>query len=210
MNQALEKPSLESLLSSQEFKKMLNILSHKARKSIYRFSSISDHPIATTEDLISEGVLAAIKTYPNFDPSRGDWCGYTYMYVLHAMQVFCKKNSHQLSISEREARDHLGELACIGVVRIDRPIQSDGNDLHFDIPVGSGVDASQVDLDSFYFNGFSDLEVSMFKEHIIEDRTLQEIALKYGISRSTVFVTIDKMSKRIRERVEIDEQKNRD
>lgn len=210
MNQALEKPSLESLLSSQEFKKMLKLLAFKARRFVYTFSLMVDHPLADTEDLMSEGVLAAIKAYPNFDPARGDWCSYTYMYVLNAMQTFCKKNSHQLSISEREARDNLHKLSCIGVVRVDRKIQTDFGEMSFDIPSGSGVDVSHVDLDNYYFNGFSNLEVSMFKEHVIEDRTFQEIALKYGIPRSTVFVTIDKMSKRIRERVELDEQKNRD
>jgi RNA polymerase sigma factor (sigma-70 family) len=207
MNQTVEKPSLESLLSDKNFVNMVDTLSFKTLRSSYRFNE--DHPIVSQQDLVSEGITAAISAYKNFDPAKGAWTSYTYMYVLNAMQTFCKKNCHQLSISEKESRNHLGDMTRIGVVRIDRKSGSD-DDQSFDIPVGSGVELGQHEFEEFYFRGFAPLEVAMFKEHILEDRTLQEIANKYGVSKSNVYMTIDKLTQRMRERVEYYEQNDRD
>lgn len=207
MNQP-SKPTLESLIEDKNFKTMVETLSYKALRSSYRFAK--EHPIVSREDLISEGMTAACNAYKNFDPTKGAWTSYTYMYVLNAMQTFCKKNCHQLSISEKEARDHLSEMTNIGVVRISRESRDDnGGGSHLDIPVGSGVEVGENEFEEFYFRGFSPLEVSMFKEHIFEDKTLQEIARNYNVSKSSVYTTIDKLSKRMRERVAYYEQEDR-
>ncbi len=207
MNQTVSKPSLESLITDKNFVKMVETLSFKTLRSSYRFNT--EHPIVSQQDLVSEGMTAACNVYKNFDPSRGAWTSYTYMYVLNAMQTFCKKNCHQLSISEKESRDHLGDMTKIGVVRIDRRAE-DENGRSFDIPVGSGVEAGKDELDEFYFRGFAPMEVAMFKEHILEEKTLQEVATKYGVSKSNVYTTIDRLSQRMRERVEYYEQNDSD
>ncbi len=208
MNQVSNKPTLESLIEDKNFKAMVSTLSYKAMRTSYRFNM--EHPLVSHKDVISEGMLAACNAYKNFDPAKGAWTSYTYMYVLNAMQTFCKKNCHQLSISEKESRDHLGEMTKIGIVRISREDRdSDGNG-SFDIPVGSGVEAGENEFEEFYFRGFSPTEVSMFKEHVFEDKTLHEIAKKYNVSKSSVYTTIDRLSKRMRERVEYYEQENRD
>ncbi len=210
MNQTVEKPTLEALITNKDFVKMVETLSFKTLRSSYRFNS--EHPIVSQQDLVSEGVTAACAVYKNFDPAKGAWTSYTYMYVLNAMQTFCKKNCHQLSISEKEARDHLGDMTNIGVIRIDRVNghKDDGNHPAFDIPSASGVEYHHDEFEEFYFRGFAPLEVAMFKEHILEDKTLQEIANKYGVSKSNVYTTIDRLSKRMRERVEYYEQNDRD
>jgi RNA polymerase sigma factor (sigma-70 family) len=208
MNQQVSsiKPTLESLIEDKNFKTMVETLSYKALRSSYRFAK--EHPVVSREDLISEGMTAACNAYKNFDPAKGAWTSYTYMYVLNAMQTFCKKNCHQLSISEKEARDNLAEMTNIGIVRIDnRP--GDSEDMTFDIPVGSGVEVGENEFEEFYFRGFSPLEVSMFKEHVLEDKTLQEIATKYNVSKSSVYTTIDRLSRRMRERVDYYEQEDR-
>jgi RNA polymerase sigma factor (sigma-70 family) len=207
MNQ-VSKPTLESLIEDKNFKTMVETLSYKALRSSYRFAK--EHPVVSQQDLVSEGMTAACNAYKNFDPAKGAWTSYTYMYVLNAMQTFCKKNCHQLSISEKEARDHLAEMTNIGIVRIDQPRgQSDDQERSIDIPVGSGVEVGENEFEEFYFRGFSPLEVSMFKEHVFEDKTLQEIAKKYNVSKSSVYTTIDRLSKRMRERVEYYEQEDR-
>jgi|RhiMethySRZTD1v2_1073278.scaffolds.fasta_scaffold08327_10 RNA polymerase sigma factor (sigma-70 family) len=208
MNQ-VSKPTLESLIQDKNFRTMVETLSYKALRSSYRFAQ--EHPIVSQQDLVSEGMTAACNAYKNFDPAKGAWTSYTYMYVLNAMQTFCKKNCHQLSISEKEARDHLADMTNIGVVRISRE-RRDGasGDAGFDIPIGSGVEIGENEFEEFYFRGFSPLEVSMFKEHVLEDKTLQEIARKYNVSKSSVYTTIDRLSKRMRERVEYYEQESRD
>ena len=202
MNQTIEKPSLETLITSKNFRGMTDALSYKAMRSSYRF--IQAHPVVSRQDLVSEGITAACAAYKNFDPSKGSWCSYTYMYVLNAMQTYCKKFCHPLSISERESREHLADMTGIGVVRIDRSNPEYG-DKQFDIPVGSGVEVGEYEVDEFYFRGFAPLEVTIFKEHVLQDKTLQEVALKYNLSKSSVYTTIDKLSKRMRERVEENE-----
>lgn len=208
MNQVVNKPTLESLIEDKNFKTMVETLSYKALRASYRFGS--EHPIVSQQDLVSEGMMAACNAYKNFDPAKGAWTSYTYMYVLNAVQTFCKKNCHQLSISEKEARDHLGEMTKIGIVRIDQPRgRSDEQERSMDIPAGSGVEPGENEFEEFYFRGFSPLEVAMFKEHIFEDKTLQEIAKKYNVSKSSVYTTIDRLSKRMRERVSYYEQEDR-
>jgi len=208
MNQP-SKPTLESLIEDKNFKTMVETLSYKALRSSYRFAR--EHPIVSQQDLVSEGMAAACNAYKNFDPAKGAWTSYTYMYVLNAMQTFCKRNCHQLSISEKESRDHLAEMTSIGVVRIDQPRgASDDQERSIDIPVGSGVEVGENEFEEFYFRGFSPLEVSMFKEHVFEEKTLQEIARNYNVSKSSVYTTIDRLSKRMRERVAYYEQENRD
>lgn len=208
MNQVVNKPTLESLLSSKEFTTMVDTLSYKTLRRSYRFNT--EHPLVSQEDLISEGITSAIAVYKNFDPAKGTWCSYTYMYVLNAMCTFSKKNCHQLSISEKEARDHLGDMTNIGVVRISREDRDHDGNGSFDIPVGSGVEVGENEFEEFYFRGFAQSEIDIFKDHILNDKTLQEIANKYDIAKSNVFMIIDKMSQRMRERVEYYEQNGRD
>lgn len=207
MNQVVDKPSLESLLTSKEFTTMLEALAYKALRGSYRFAQ--EHPIVSRQDLISEGTASAIAAYKNFDPAKGAWTSYTYMYVLNAMQVFCKKNCHQLSISERDSRHNLADMTNIGVVRLNREDERrDGSNV--DIPVGSGVELGEYELDDYYFRGFAPQDVAMFKEHHLEDRTLQEIATKYRTSKSNVFLVVERLTERIRERIETYEQNDRD
>ena len=208
MNQTIDKPSLETLLASKEFTTMLEALAYKALRSSYRFAQ--EHPVVSRQDLLSEGITSAIAAYKNFDPAKGAWTSYTYMYVLNAMQVFCKKNCHQLSISERDSRHHLADMTNIGVMRLSRERRDDSGAEGFDIPVGSGVELGEYELDDYYFRGFAPQDVAMFKEHHLEDRTLQEIAIKYKTSKSNVYLVVERLTERIKERIEHYEQNDRD
>lgn len=205
MNQIVDKPTLESLVTNKDFVSMVKALAYKTIRASYRFST--EHPIVSQEDLISEGITAACNAYKNFDPSKGAWTSYTYMYVLNAMQTFWKKNCHQLSISEKESRDHLEDMTKINIVRIAREDRDHGS-INFDIPVGSGVEVGQDEFEEFYFRGFSPVDVAMFKEHVFEDKTLQEIAFKYKVSKSNVYTTIQKLSQRMKDRIEYYEQED--
>ncbi len=200
----IEKPSLETLLKDKNFTNMVDALSHTALKSSYRFSK--SHPIVTRQDLVSEGITAACSVYKNFDPSKGAWASYTYMYVMNAMKVFCKKFCHQLSISEGASRDHLAEMTNVGIVHIDQMFDK-LDDGKFDIPGCSGVEIVEFD-ESFYFRGLSKIEIDMFKYHVFEDKTIQQVALKYKTSKSNVYNIIERMLSRIRERIENNEQKD--
>lgn len=209
MNQIINKPSLESLLDNKDFKDMLNAVAYTALRSSYRFSQ--SHPIISKQDLVSEGIAAACSAYRNFDPAKGAWCSYVYMYIKNAMQTFCKKFCHSLSISEKESREYLGDMTKIGVTRIDAPLSDDQQSSDYLLPPSaSGVDIHADDLDEFYLRGFQPIEITMFKEHLLEDRTLQDIANRHGVTKSTVNTTINMMYARIKERIEYYESQNRD
>jgi len=197
MNQTISKPTLESLLELKDFKSMLNALSYKALRSSYRFHT--SHPLVSKADLLSEGITAACSAYKNYDPSKGAWCSYTYMYVQNAMQTYCKKFCHSLSITEKDSRDNLADLTSIGVLHIDQQLEDGAK---FDLPVGSGIEVGENEIDEFYFRGFSSFETSLLKEHILEEKTLQEIAIKYKMSKSSVYTVVARLLERMKERID--------
>jgi hypothetical protein len=102
-------------------------------------------------------------------------------------------------------------MTKIGVIRIDTPLSGEDNTNELALPPSaSGVDINRTDLDDFYLRGFQPMEITIFKEHLLEDRTLQDIANRYGITKSTVNTTINMMYSRIKERIEYYESENRD
>lgn len=208
MNQIVEKPTLESLITSPDFVSMLKNLAAKTLRISDRFTD--EHPLVSKPDLISEGVTAACNVYKNFDPAKGKWTSYTFMYVLNAMQTFAKRNCHQLSISEKEARNHLCDMTKIGVVRIHREDRARHGGETFDIPVGSGVEIDQNEVDEFYFRGFSQMEVEIFKEHVFEDKTFQQISNERNLSKSSIYLIIERLSRRMKERIQEHEENHTD
>jgi RNA polymerase sigma factor (sigma-70 family) len=205
MNQTIVKPTLEQLVTDSGFKKMIEALAYR---TIMQYRSGNTSYLISKKDLVSEAIAAACAAYANFDPARGAWTTYTYLYALNAMQTYCKKFSHPLSISEKDARTNLPYLGSIGIMRIDQQIDNT-DEGKFDIPVGSGVEIVEEGVVDEYLRGFSHDSIAMLKEHILEGKTLYQIGIKYGMSKSKVYNIIHKMMDRVKERVENEQNDQR-
>lgn len=191
-----DKPTLEQLLDDTSFKTTVRNLAYK----FYR--KFGSNPMVSIEDLTNEGFLAAATAYISFDHTRGFLLKtHAYPYMKYAMQTYCRKFCHVLSISEKEARVHLDDMLNVGVLRIDQKQDDENSD--FDIPVGSGVDISNVG--EYFFIGFSAFEKRLAQDYFLNDLSTRELSLKYNVSRSRVGSIIQDLTRRMRDRVNQDE-----
>lgn len=190
---SLDKPTLESLISNPDFSRTAqNLANHYAR--IYRNNAMID-----PADLLSEALLAATTAYISFDVTRGvTFKTHAFPYMKHAVQTYCNKFCHILTISEKAARDNLGAMTDIGILRIDQhPAGEDGGE--FDIPVGSGLDL-HYDIEEFFFAGFSELEKNLVRDYLVNDLSIRELSAKYNISKSRIGSIISGLTHRMQER----------
>lgn len=191
-----EKPTLEQLLDDTSFNNTVRNLAYSF------YGKFGSNPMVSMEDLINEGLLAAATAYTSFDHTRGYlFKTHAFPYVKHAMQTYCRKFCHVLSISEKESRNHLDEMLGVGILRIDQKHDNESSD--FDIPIGSGVDISTVD--EYFFIGFSAFEKRLAQDYFLNDLSTRELAVKYGVSRSRVGSIVQDLTRRMRERVIKDE-----
>ena len=197
----ITKPVLDVLLN-QNVHDLINCMA----ANFYRtYGGRNSHsPMISQEDLALEGYVGMTLAYESFDPSLGhtdnvdtSFRTYIYPYVKNAMSTYCRKFSHSLTISEKSARDDMHSLINIGVVHID---QFDDND-KFDIPVGSGVQASE-DVNEHFLAGFSQFERELVKDHMIDGYSLQEISHRHQISKSRAGEIIRNLTKRMKQKAE--------
>ncbi len=193
---AQDKPTLEQLLDDTSF-------NNTVRNLAYNFyGKFGSNPMVSIEDLTNEGLLAAATAYTSFDYSRGFlFKTHAFPYIKHAMQTYCRKFCHVLSISEKESRLHLDDMLNVGVLRIDQKQDDENSD--FDIPVGSGVDISNVG--EYFFIGFSAFEKLLAQDYFLNDLSTRELSLKYNVSRSRVGSIMQDLTRRMRDRVNQDE-----
>jgi RNA polymerase sigma factor (sigma-70 family) len=202
----IEKPSLDVLLN-QDLHDLINA-------TAFRFYAVyakrSQHSaMISQEDIAAQGFFGVMTAYQSFDPSIGyddnliPWFrSHAYPYVKNAMLTYCRKFSHSLSISEKAAREDWGDICSIGVVHIDHEHNrgSDQQQGSFDIPTGSGMDAAGLDIDDYFFAGFSQLERNLVKDHLLDGYSLQEVSKRHQISKSRASEIIRGLKGRMEER----------
>lgn len=194
MDNTIEKKPLEELLDTDTMD-MINCMATKYATKYGRGAHCS---MINHSDLVSEGYVGATVAYQAFDPSKpASFRTFAFPYIRNAMMSYCRRYSHTLSISERAARRDYGDITDIGVVHID---QFDDEDGEFDIPMGSGVEAGSVDIDEYFLVGFSELEAGLVKDHMLNGYSLQDLANKYGISKTSAGETLRGLKDRMRER----------
>jgi RNA polymerase sigma factor (sigma-70 family) len=198
MNQVINKPSLESLISDKNFKSMLEAMAYRA---IGTFCSGKTQYVIDRKDLVGEGIAAACAIYDRFDPARATWNTFTFLYAKNAMQTYCKKHNHPFSISEKDARGDFGYISSMGIVRLDQ-ISREGDDYQFDIPAASGIAKSEQEIEEIYFKGLNEPDVTMLKAYIFDNETMYSIAQRHNISKSKVYNIIHRTINRIKERLE--------
>ncbi len=209
-NTTTEKPSLDTLLD----KNLHNLINATAYKyyAKYTRSNRDTSIMVTQEDLALEGYLAVTKAYESFNATRGftddymiSFRTYVHPYITNAMRTYCCRFSHTLSISERAAREDFEAISSIGVIHIDKKdhvTHGYQGQYDFDIPVGSGVDVSQIDMEDYLLQGLSPMERNLVKDHILDGYTLRTIAKRYNIAPSRAGQIIKGLKDRIKEKVE--------
>jgi len=128
---------------------------------------------------------------------------HAFPYIKNAILTYCQRFSHQLSISQKCARDDWETLINIGVIHIDHQykLNSDsGHDAQFDIPMGSGVDFIQQDIEDYFLSGFSELERNLVKDYIIDGYSFQELSNRHGICKTKARKMIIRLTERMKER----------
>ena len=203
----IEKPSLDARLN-QDLHDLINATAFRFF-AVYGRRSLHSSMISQ-EDLAQHGFLGAMTAYESFDPSKGyddnliPWFrSHAYPYIKNAMLTYCRKFSHSLSISEKSAREDWGEICSIGVTHIDH-LRHGGGDEHssFDIPIGSGMDILEQDIDDYFFAGFSQLERDLARDHLIDGYSLQEVSKRHQLSKSRASEIIRGLKDRMRARAE--------
>ena len=195
-------PSLDALLD-QDLHDLINCMATRFNQAYnkYTYSAMISH-----EDLALEGYMGATLAYQSFDPMLcyttnivKSFRTHAFPYIKNAILTYCQKFSHQLSISQKCARDDWDTLIKIGVVHIDRQYGLN-SDMQFDIPIGSGVDFVQQDIEDYFLVGFSELERNLVKDYIIDGYSLQELSDRYDICKTTVRKMITRLTERMRGR----------
>lgn len=198
-NEMTTKPLAEELFDQD----LADMISGMATGNFRKYGRHGSGIMVTVNDLKDEGYLAAIVAYQTFDHRLGatsnymqSFRTYAYRYIKTAMSAYCRRYNHVLSISERDSRDHMDVINDIQVIHIDHQTEnSDG----FDIPVGSGVEAPQ-EVSDHLFVGLSTLETNLIKGHIIDECSLQELAVQYGLSKSRAGELIREAKNKMKER----------
>lgn len=208
---AQDKPSLESLISHPEFSKMTQNLANHFAKAFW------NSPMIEMADLLSEALLAATTAYTSFDMARHEYGDvnklfriFAYPYMKHAVQTYCNKFCHSLTISEKAARFDLKSMTEIGILRLDQVREGTGQDNNGDaevceylnhdgLAVGSGVE-THIDIDEFFFAGFTQTEKELAREFMLNDLSIRELAVKYDISKSRIGSILNDLRDRMQER----------
>lgn len=198
-NETLEKPALEVLLDDN-LHNLIQCTAYNFRRVYHKCSSHS--VMVTQEDLTLEGYAAVTVAYQSFDPNLGhttdvaqSFRTHVYPYVRAAMQTYCRKFGHSLSISEKAARDDFGDILSIGIIHMDQLDE----DTEFDIPIGSGVKISE-DVDEYFMRGFSELERALIRDYMIDDYSLEEVSQRHGLSKSRAREIIHGLRERMKVR----------
>lgn len=205
---AQDKPSLESLISHPGFSRTVQNLASEFIRTYYNSQMIE------TADLLSEALLAATTAYQTFDHTRGvSFKTYAYPYMRHAVQTYCNKFCHSLTISEKAARYDLKRMTEIGILRLDQsPLQFDQDDSGSEstnttscdtrlcLPDAASGIYTKIDMDEFFFAGFSATERELAREFLLNDLSIRELSIKYDISKSRVGSILSDLRNRMQEK----------
>lgn len=193
-----EKLPLQTLVSEDSFQKtLMNLVNHYSTRYISRESN----GVIDSSDLFNEAILGAATAYRTYDPNRGVlFKTYAYPYMKHLIESHCKRYCHSLTISEKASRDNLCDMTDVGLIYIDQLIDNEQySENDFDIPVGSGVEYSD-DVNEYFFMGFSNFEKQIARDHMINNYSLAELAIKYSISKSRAGSIIKGLIERMKDR----------
>ena len=192
------KQTYEFLISNTKFTKIVSNLVNRYSKKYHNRDK---------NDLASEAMLASIIAYRSYDDTYNTtFSTYAYPYMKHAIETFCKKNCHILSISEKAARRDMPVLYGIKTIDIDNHYND--NDLEIgqlEIPVSSGINYLS-DTEDFFFSGLSILEKNIARDYFINELCMRQIATKYNISKSRTGSIISFILKKMRDKTERYEQ----
>ena len=203
-NTAVEKPSLDAL-HDQDLHDLINATAYNFYAAYSKHSSCS--AMISQEDLALEGYVGITTAYVSFDPNFGyinnvakvSFRTYAYPYMKNAMLTYCRKFSHSLSISEKSAREDWNDICNIGIIHIDDH-QGSGDNHTFDIPIGSGVDILEQDIDGYFLVGFTEFECNLVKDYLINGYSLTEVSSRNQISKSRASEIIRGLKERMQER----------
>jgi len=201
-NDTIEKPALDVLLDES----LHTLIQCTASRFYSTYGKKSKHGVMIDQqDLASEGYAAIVVAYQSFNPDLGytdnavqSFRTHAFPYIKNAMLTYCRKFGHSLSISEKAARDEFQDIISIGVVHMDQLDEDEG----FDVPVGSGMDSSQEDVEDFFMAGFSDFERSLVRDHVIDGYSLQEVSDRHNLSKSRAGEILRGLTERMKARAE--------
>ena len=201
-NDTIEKPALDVLLDES----LHSLIQCTASRFYSTYGRKSRHGVMIDpQDLAGEGYAAVVVAYQSFNPDLGhtddavqSFRTHAFPYIKNAMLTYCRKFGHSLSISEKAARDEFQDIISIGVVHMDQLDEDES----FDVPVGSGMDSSQEDVEDFFMAGFSDFERSLVRDHVIEGYSLQEVSARHNLSKSRAGEIIRGLTERMKGRAE--------
>ena len=200
-NDILEKPALDVLLD-HSIHSLVRCMASRFRQNHGRKAPHS--VMLSEEDIAHEGYIGVTVAYTSFDPNKGhtddmvkSFRTHCFPYIKSAMLTYCRKFGHSLSISEKAARYDFNDLIGIGIVHMDQLPEDES----FDLPIGSGVDATQ-DVDEYFMTGFTQLERNMIRDNVIDGYSLQEVADRYNLSKSRAGEILRGLMERMRARAE--------
>jgi DNA-directed RNA polymerase len=149
------------------------------------------HPLINQEDLAAEGMLATVKAYELFNPAKGAFSTYAFIYVDKAMLNYCNKYCFQLSAGSRDIRNKMPAIqaAHSGIIRLDE----------IDIPYTPTADDG-IDLEEYFCEGFTEADKVLVYDRFIHNMKLKDIAYKHHMSVSGVYSRIKRLSHKLKER----------
>lgn len=188
-----DKTSLDNLIDEN-----LNDMVAALANTYYQAYKNNTHgrALITAEDLEGEGFVAVALSHGSYDPSKGAFRTWAYPYIRNAMQEYCLRFCHTLSISRKAARTELPQMLSVGVVHIDQLEE----DSEFDIPAGSGMHSLEEARD-YLFSGLVGFERKIVEDYLLHDLTLRQIAMRNPISASRAGKIIRKATDGIKEKV---------
>lgn len=198
-NDTIAKPALEVLLDT-DLQDLIECLASNYYRNYGRRAHSS---MITQEDLAREGFVAVVAAYRSFNPGLASnnlhrsFRTFVFPYINNAMNTYCRRFAHTLSISEKAARFGFQDMININVIHMDQLDE----DSEFDVPVGSGIETSH-DIDEYFFAGFSDFERTLAKERFLDGYTLLEVANRNGLSKSRAGEILRGLTERIKIKAE--------
>lgn len=190
----IEKPSLDDLLDDN-LKNMIAALASSYYKSYQH--NVHGSALITHEDLNAEGLMAITLAHQSFDPARGAFRTWAYPYINHAMNGYCLKYCHTLSISYKAARTDLHNMLNVGVVHIDQLEEG----CEFDVPAGSGV-GSIKEAEDYLFDGLGCFERQLVEDYLVHNLSLRQVAFRNKMSPSRAGNIIRRVTDGLKARME--------
>lgn len=173
-----QKPPLSQLIDN-DFNDMVTKMASKLAAKYH------NNPMISAGDLEGEAMVATVRAYDNFDPSREvKFRTYAFTYVRRSMEQFCLRNIFKLSASTTDLRERFGEVqkANSGMVNID-----DIDIAEHSSPTGD------LEVDEYFLAGLEPRHQNMAKDRFLFDMNMDDMAVKYDMSISGIEQTLKKI-----------------